>query len=292
MADDKDIEGATRSTYEVADDDEGKSLKVKVTFTGDEGNEETVTSAPTEAVAGKSNNAATGALAITGIAQVGQTLTGDTSGVSDADGLEKATFSYQWMADDSDIAGATGNTYTLAGADEGKAIRVRVAFTDDEGYEEVLTSDATEAVAAAPKNLATGAPAISGTAHVDETLTADTSGIADDDGLTNAAFSYQWLADGAEIQGATGSTYTPDSHDMGKAIRVRVSFTDDAGNAETLTSEATGTVTILIWLGTLTAGSSGTMSRLQPTPGYRDAVAQRVLSWRRRIHCPDGPRGR
>ena len=260
MADDKDIEGATRSTYEVADDDKGKSLKVKVTFTGDEGNEETVTSAPTEAVAGKSNNAATGALAITGIAQVGQTLTGDTSGVSDADGLEKATFSYQWMADDSDIAGATGNTYTLAGADEGKAIRVRVAFTDDEGYEEVLTSDATEAVAAAPNNPATGAPAISGTAHVDETLTADTSGIADDDGLTNAAFSYQWLADGAEIQGATGSTYTPDSHDMGKAIRVRVSFTDDAGNAETLTSEATGTVTILIWLGTLTAGSSGTMS--------------------------------
>ena len=45
-------------------------------------------------------------------------------------------------------------------------------------------------------NPATGAPAITGTARVGETLTADTSGIADADGLTGASFSYQWLADG------------------------------------------------------------------------------------------------
>ena len=36
-------------------------------------------------------------------------------------------------------------------------------------------------------NPATGAPAISGTAQVGETLTADTSGITDVDGLDNAA---------------------------------------------------------------------------------------------------------
>ena len=39
---------------------------------------------------------------------------------------------------------------------------------------------------------ATGAPAISGTAQVGETLTADTSGISDADGLDNVAYSYQW----------------------------------------------------------------------------------------------------
>ena len=38
---------------------------------------------------------------------------------------------------------------------------------------------------------ATGAPTITGTAQVGETLAADTSGIADADGLTNAAFTYQ-----------------------------------------------------------------------------------------------------
>ena len=75
---------------------------------------------------------------------------------------------------------------------------------------------------------ATGQPTISGTAQVGETLTADTSGIADEDGLDNAAFSYQWLADDTEVAGATGSTYTLVEADEGKAIKVQVSFTDDA----------------------------------------------------------------
>ena len=61
---------------------------------------------------------------------------------------------------------------------------------------------------ARPNSPATGQPTISGTAQVGETLTADTSGIADVDGLNNAAFAYQWLADDSEIAGATDSTYT------------------------------------------------------------------------------------
>ena len=76
-----------------------------------------------------------------------------------------------------------------------------------------------------------------------ETLTASTSGISDSDGLTNASFTYQWLADDTAISGATTSTYTPVAGDAGKAIKVAVSFTDDAGNAETLTSAATTAVT-------------------------------------------------
>ena len=95
-----------------------------------------------------------------------------------------------------------------------------------------------------PENVpATGAPTISGTAQVGHTLTASTSGIADADGLTRAAFSYQWLSSrDTEIQGATGATYTLAASDAGKTIGVRVSFTDDAGNEETLTSAATGAV--------------------------------------------------
>ena len=95
------------------------------------------------------NSPATGAPTITGTARVGETLTADTSGISDDDGLADATFSYQWLADDGDISGATGNTYTLAGADQGKAVRVRVSFTDDAGHGERLTSAATAAVEAA-----------------------------------------------------------------------------------------------------------------------------------------------
>ena len=98
----------------------------------------------------QANSPATGAPAITGTARVGETLTADTSGIADADGLAGATFSYQWLADDAGIAGATGSAYTLATTDRGKAVKVRVSFTDDAGHGETLTSAATAAVAAKP----------------------------------------------------------------------------------------------------------------------------------------------
>ena len=88
----------------------------------------------------------------------------------------------------------------------------------------------------------TGAPIITGTAQVGQTLTADTSGISDTDGLTEVAYSYQWLADDAEIDGATSSTYKIREEDEGKAIKVRVDFTDDKGNAASLTSAPTAAV--------------------------------------------------
>ena len=247
-------------------------------------------------------NPPTGAPIIRGTVEAGQTLTADTSGIADADGLTGATFSYQWVSydgnADTDIPGATGSTYTLVPADEGKSFRVRVSFTDDAGFEESLTSalfgseqpyglnaSASDGAVAltwklpagwpysstfqilrnrpelgeteplvlvkylqSPGNTytdtdvesgvlyvyrvrgvdpfgytgeaselveiragestpventpATGAPAVSGAVQVGGTLTADTSDITDEDGLSGAVFAYQWLADDAEIRQA------------------------------------------------------------------------------------------
>ena len=96
--------------------------------------------------AGSENTQATGALTISGTSQVGQTLTADTSGIADTDGLTNVTYSYQWLADDTEIDEATNSTYTLQSSDNGKVIKVRVSFTDDADNEESLTSEATEAV--------------------------------------------------------------------------------------------------------------------------------------------------
>ena len=178
-------------------------------------------------------------------------MTADTSGISDADGLAGATFAYQWLADGTGIAGATGDAYVLTTSEMGKTIKVRVSFTDDAGNEETLTSTATGTVSPAVQpqtanNPATGVPAASGTAQVGETLTVDTSSIDDDDGLTNVSYSYQWIRnDGStdtDIQNATDATYTLATDDEGKTIKVRVSFTDDAASEESLTSEATAEV--------------------------------------------------
>ena len=98
-------------------------------------------------------------------------------------------------------------------------------------------------VVRASNHAAAGSPIIAGTVQVGETLSVDTSGISDTDGIVNSILTYQWIAnDGTEdtdIQDATGSTYTVGADDEDKTIKVRVSFTDDAGNEETLTSSAT-----------------------------------------------------
>ena len=95
-------------------------------------------------------------------------------------------------------------------------------------------------------NPATGAPTITGAVRVDETLTAGIRSIADADGLDAAIFEYQWVSnDGnadTDIAGATDSTYTIVPGDRGRTVKVRVSFTDGAGNRESLTSEPTGRV--------------------------------------------------
>ena len=349
---DTDIAGETGITYTLVDTDEGKIIKLEVSFTDDAGNGESLTSAATAAVAARPNTPATGAPTISGTSQVTQTLTANTSDIVDDDGLTNVAYSYQWITNDgssdTDIAGETGITYTLVDTDEGKTVKVQVAFTDDADNDESLTSQATARVAAAaptkppgnPRNLtgaansdgtvtltwdapnndsvtgyqilrrsptlgekkllvyvdntgttateytdsnvvpnelyayrikainavglsrqsqfisvtptqpaepaqnspATGTPTISGTLQVGETLTANTSGIADADGLTNVTFSYQWLADDTDIAVATASTYPLVSDDEGKTLKVRVRFADDVGNDESLTSAATAAV--------------------------------------------------
>ena len=247
---DAEIDGATGPTYMLVDSDGGNTIQVSVDFTDDAGNEETLTSAATAEVAARPNSTATGEPTINGTVQVRETLTANTSGIADTDGLTNVSYSYQWIrndgSSDTDIQEAAGYSYTLVDADEGKTIKVKVSFTDDAGNDETLISDATGAVAAAPNRDATGTPTINGTVQVGETLTADTSGIADEDGLDDATFTYQWISsDGtadSDIQDAAGSSYTLVADDEGKTIKVRVSFTDDAGNDESLTSGPTGVI--------------------------------------------------
>ena len=192
------------------------------------------------------NTEPTGLPAIRGTVQAGRTLTTDTSGINDADGLTSVSYSYQWIRSDADMRDATGSTYTVSEEDVGRTIKVRVSFTDDMGNQESLTSEATTEVTARPNSPAAGQPTISGAAQVDETLTAETTGISDEDGLTGVAFNYQWIRSDngsqSDISGANGSSYELTKEDEGKAIKVRVSFTDEAGHAESLVSQATSPV--------------------------------------------------
>ena len=120
-------------------------------------------------------------------------------------------------------------------------ITIEVTAEDDS-----TTKSYTVTVTRVPNTPATGAPTISSTAEVGQTLTARTSGISDDDGLDNATYAYQWIrtegTTDTDIAGATETTYLVTTDDVDRALGVRISFTDDAGNQESLTSAATVSV--------------------------------------------------
>ena len=119
---------------------------------------------------------------------------------------------------------------------------------------------------------ATGQPAIAGAAQVGRTLTAELGTIADIDGLPGTFpddYDFQWVrvdADGVsnetEIFVATSSTYTPVAADLGKKVKVKVSFTADDGSVVEgpLPSDATAPVVpdaascggSAVWCSTLT----------------------------------------
>ena len=194
-------------------------------------------------VASDTNTPAIGQPTISGTAHVGETLTAETAAINDDDGLSNVVYSYQWLANDAEITGATGDTYTLVEADFDKAVKVRVIFNDDDDNEETLTSEPTAAVAAKPNSPATGAPTISGTVRVGEILTAHTSDIADADGMSNAEFGFNWwAAEGYVRVTGVNKTYRVQSRDVGLTISVSAGFMDDAGNLEILSSAETGAV--------------------------------------------------
>ena len=142
-------------------------------------------------------------------------------------------------------------SYTIRGLTGGVEYHVRVIATNPVGDSEpsdVVSGSPTPLLAAVQDQVvgntsAEGAPVIDGTADVGQTLSAVTTGITDVDGLQDVVFGYQWLADDVEISGADSATYTLTSDDLSKTIKVRVDFTDDGGNEESLTSAPTAAVT-------------------------------------------------
>ena len=188
---------------------------------------------------------------ISGTAAVGQTLDASPGSWS---GTTPISFAYQWLRCDSSgsncvsVSGATSATYAVGSSDVGSRLRVRVTATNGAGQESA-ESNATSTVttASAPKN--TAEPTISGSAVQGQALTGSNGSWT---GTSPIAFTLQWVrcpsnggaADGGNctfISGATGSTYTLTSDDVGKRMRFRVKGSNSAGS-QTVASNPTATV--------------------------------------------------
>ncbi|GAA3686428.1 hypothetical protein GCM10022237_51040 [Nocardioides ginsengisoli] len=202
------IDGATASTYVLADADAGRTITVRVTGTLPGYATASTTSVPAGAVLAPFATAPEPT--VSGRTIVGQTLTAVTGTWDPAPSL-----TYQWLRGGSPVAGATGPTYQLTAADAGKAISVRVTATKAGYVTEVKTSRATAAVTGTFATTPT--PKIAGTAKVGRKLTARAGTWA-----PTPTLRYQWLRNGKAIKGATGATYRLVKADRGKRITVRV----------------------------------------------------------------------
>ena len=227
------------------------------------------------------NFAPTGSVTLNGESAPNNLLTATISTISDADGV--GALNYQWFRDGTSINNATSTQYQTSQADSGTTITFAVSYTDGFGITETLMSSnqiEIDLVNSAPS----GTPVITGTATEGQTLNVDTSGISDTDGLGN--FSYQWLADGNAINGATNASFTLGQSEVGSEISVIVNYTDGGGNNESLSSGVTDIVTPLpdtsgTEIGdaasdsstTAAMGSNNTFTGSLQTRGDRDWIA-------------------
>ncbi|MDZ4136532.1 MAG: peroxidase family protein, partial [Paracoccaceae bacterium] len=93
-------------------------------------------------------SAATGQPVISDLSpQVGQTLDVNLAGIQDANGVNAATFGFQWQqfvgGSWANITGATGEAFTVLAAQQSTPLRVVVSFTDHMGNAEQVTSEQT-----------------------------------------------------------------------------------------------------------------------------------------------------
>jgi 6-phosphogluconolactonase len=170
---------------------------------------------------------------ITGSATLGQTLTANPGTFSDS----AASLSYQWQDCDSSgnncvpIGGATSSTYTVSTGDVGHTIVVVVTATNVGGSASSSSPQTIVVTPPAPTN--STPPAITGAPTVGQTLTASPGTWSD----SQAALSYQWQDCDSSgnncvaIGGATSSTYTVATGDVGHTIVVVVTATNVGGSA-------------------------------------------------------------
>ncbi|MEZ5128815.1 MAG: hypothetical protein R2703_10035 [Micropruina glycogenica] len=208
LRDGKAITDATGTEYVVAAGDVGHAIKLRVSATL---GTTTVTKTSDETTDTVKGVFPTPRPVVTGEYLFGSTL----SGAPEVAFPEGTTVSYQWQRNEKDIAKATASDYTLAAADVGKKVRLRVraalaGYTTITGYSSAVTVNPQQ-FSAAPK------PTVDGILRVGGRLTA-----VPGEWSPQATFGYQWYRNGKKIKGKTKVTYTLGKADLGKRISVRV----------------------------------------------------------------------
>lgn len=145
------IADATSRTYSVSLSDVGKQLSIRYTYMDFGGTLEVLTSDPEPAVPAAGtplpeDNGPYNPLMILGDARVGEALTARPNAVTDTNGIDYGTASFQWLRDGEIIQNATAQSYHVTDADIGAEISVIYSYADLSGASKSLTSNPEPAV--------------------------------------------------------------------------------------------------------------------------------------------------
>ena len=218
--------GTDSTTYSPVASDVGKVITVEVTGSLDGYGDETEESAPTFAVV---KGDLTGTIDFTGTLMFGETLTTVETG------WDGAELTYEWFADG--VSTGTGGAYVLDATDVSKDITVQVTAVRAGYNAGLLESQPQGPVGAAP--MVPAVPTIDDSSPAVGDLLGAIVGTWSPSGV---AFGYQWLANGTDIAGATGSTYEVQSSDLGDTLSVRVTGTKAGHTPTSSTSDETSPV--------------------------------------------------
>lgn len=172
--------------------------------------------------------------AVTGTAQVGQTLTTTNGTWTNT----PTSYSYLWKHGDGSAAAATAtnSTYVPVAGDIGFGMQCFVTASNAGGPGSAAGSNTTSNVLpAVPVNSVI--PAITGTAQVGQTLTSSTGTWSN----TPTSYTYQWQSNGSNV-GANQNTYVPVTGDIGHTITCTVTASNAGGSGTPATSNATSAV--------------------------------------------------
>jgi len=222
--------GTNNYQYTIVNDDSGKTIKVNAQYTDLDGFNENITSLNTNTI----NDI--GIITISGTNKQNETL---TASIDDSNGIS-GTVTYQWIrvngATETNIENSNNANYILQRDDSGNTIKVNAIYTDNNGFNENITSAETSIIYRADNVV--GTVTVSGFTSVGQTLT---TSISDSNGLPEN-IEYQWLRNDTEITDASNSTYTLVDADAATVIKVDVSYNDLDNYPQNIISSGTNPI--------------------------------------------------